>query len=102
MSSKRKALVGWALGMAAWSTIGMVLMFSGMLAREFTNEKDLQAFGVLIGALVGLPSLIGGGLGISSLDRRLGNPPIVWVTAIWNILLLSVWLLLVIIGSLKG
>lgn len=102
MSSKRKALVGWALGMAAWSTIGMVLMFSGLLAREFTNEKDLQAFGVLIGALVGLPSLIGGGLGISSLDRRLGNPPIVWVTAIWNILLLSVWLLLVIIGSLKG
>ena len=100
LSGKRRSLVIGALALATWSTIGMVVMFSGAL-RETVTESDAQALGIVIGLLVGMPAIIGGGIGISCFDRRLSNPPVVWVAAIWNGILLAVWVLLSIIGVMR-
>ena len=95
MSGKRKGLVVSALGLATWSTIGIVLMFSGALAGAAAEK----GFEVVIGLLVGIPAIVGGALGFACMDRRLGNPPIVWVAAIWNGVLLTTWVVLCVIGS---
>jgi hypothetical protein len=62
----------------------------------------VEALGVVIGLFVGVPSLIAGALGISCFERRMANPPIVWVAAIWNGVLLAAWLLLSVIGAFSG
>jgi len=95
MSGKRKGLVVSAMGLATWSTIGIVLMFSGALAGAAAEK----GFEVVIGLLVGIPAIVGGALGFACMDRRLGNPPIVWVAAIWNGVLLTTWVVLCVIGS---
>ena len=58
---------------------------------------------VLFAFLIFIPSLIGTGLGIGSLDKRLGNPPSVWIAAIWNSLISAAFVGLVFIGLIaKG
>jgi hypothetical protein len=92
LTGKRKALVAWALALAIWSTVGTVLMFMG------AGELD-EVGAMVVGILVGMPAIVGGGLGIACFERRLGNPPIVWVAAIWNIILLALMVVLSIIGA---
>jgi len=57
-------------------------------------------FGVVLTFLLLLPSVIGMALGFSAVDRRLSNPPMLWVATIWNILIVAGFLLLCIIGNL--
>jgi hypothetical protein len=95
LSGKRKRLVGVAFALAIWATVGTVLLFTGLA----TNADEGTAR--VIGILVGMPAIIGGGVGIACFERRLGNPPIVWVAAIWNIILLGLMLILSIVGSFK-
>jgi hypothetical protein len=38
------------------------------------------------------------GIGVASFERRMANPPIVWVGAVWNGVLMAVWLLIIVIG----
>lgn len=101
LTSGRKTLVVVALGLATWSTLGLALIFSGAFQGTASTKRDEEALGIFIGLLVGLPAIVGGALGLACMDKRQGNPPIVWVTAIWSGLLLAVWVLLCIIGAMK-
>ncbi|KKM72123.1 hypothetical protein LCGC14_1423650 [marine sediment metagenome] len=93
LSPKRKKLVGIALALAIWATAGTVLLFSGVAVEAG------EAGAMVIGILVAMPAIIGGGVGLACFERRLGNPPIVWVVAIWNIILLAIMVILSIVGS---
>ncbi|MBI5722507.1 MAG: hypothetical protein HZA50_01005 [Planctomycetes bacterium] len=95
LTGKRKVLVGVAFALAIWVTAGTALLFSGMAA----NAGESAA--TLIGILIGIPAIIGGGVGIACFERRLGNPPVVWVAAIWNIILLALMMILTVIGSFR-
>ncbi|MBN1918371.1 MAG: hypothetical protein JW889_10700 [Verrucomicrobia bacterium] len=86
--------------LAIWCTLGLAVLFSGLLAEQVETEKDLQALGVVIWWLIMVPSLIGTALSVSTFDRRLGNPPSVWVAAIWNGLILGALAITTIIGNL--
>ena len=55
-----------------------------------------------MGYLGFIPALVGMALGLGSIDRRLSNPPIIWIGAIWNIVIVVLWLLLVVIGTFMG
>jgi hypothetical protein len=101
MSPKRRKLVWAAMAIAIWCTLAMVLMCGGA-AFLVTDESSAGIVGLVAGVLVGIPSIVGGALGLACLDRRLGNPPIVWVAAIWNGVLMSLWLLTVVIGVVTG
>jgi len=49
-----------------------------------------------------VPSIIGVALAVSSMDRRLTNTIGMWIALIWNGVILGGFLLLLIVGMLKG
>ena len=49
-----------------------------------------------------VPAIVGVGLGLGAIERRLRNPLWVWVPVVWNGLLLSLFLLLSVVGAFMG
>jgi hypothetical protein len=91
---KRNVLVAYAL--AAFSSVGMIVS----LAAAATLGEE--AAGGLFALTTLFPSLIGTGLGIGALDRRLGNPLWIWGAAVWNGFIFGIFLLLSVIGTFMG
>ena len=98
----RKKTMWWAMGLNVWNTIGLVLMFAGVFAKAHATKADRDAMGGLITVGFIIPSLIGIGLGIASMERRQRNPPIAWIACIWSIAICAVYLLLIIVGLSMG
>jgi hypothetical protein len=101
IGSKRKSLIVWGYVLATWSSLGVALLLSGVLAAGTRSKADVEALGMAIGFLVFLPTIIGVGVSIGALDRRLSNPPVVWGAVIWNGLVVAVLILLEIIGNMR-
>ncbi len=98
LSPGRKKLLGWAFALAIWCTLGLAVMLSGVLAQALAEPGGEEALGALLWIVVYLPAMIGTALSFSAFDRRLRNPPVMWVAAIWNTLILAVLILLTIVG----
>jgi len=94
LSSGRKTMVVWAMLCAGFTTIMTVLSFFGAFER-FAAQEPGQT---ILGTVIMLPLIAGLALAISSLDSRAGNPLLVWINLIWNIVMTVVWLLLTVIG----
>ncbi len=94
MSSGRKKLIGWAIGMAVWVTGCLGLLISGVL--------DNAAGSAVVGLLAFVPCLIGIALSVGAYSRRGPNPPILWVAIAWNSLMTVAYLLLILIGLMMG
>ena len=92
---KRTGRVVVALIFAGWGTLMMVGCLMGVFAGMAQKSAGLL---VTFGGII--PGLIGMGLGVSCFERRLGNPPIVWVSGIWNIVVFLAWALLVVAGMM--
>src|ERR1041385_6923282 len=91
---RRKFLVA-SYVLAAWSTLWAVLVFNGALAG-LVNAADKSAefvLGIIIIAVVFIPSSVGTGLGFSAMARHAPNPISVWIAAIWNALILGAMML---------
>jgi hypothetical protein len=102
LSAKRKKNLTWSYILAAWSTIWLIVMLSGVFAESVSSEEELEAFGMVIGSFILIPAIIGTALGVGGLDRRLSRPPVVWGAAIWNGIILGIYILLMIIGIFMG
>jgi hypothetical protein len=98
LSPRRKKLIGFAYALAVWSTLAIAVLFSGVLVAE--DQGQQEAIELAAGLLIFTPTLGGTALSFSALDKRLGNPPVVWGAVIWNGILLAVWVILSVIGSL--
>lgn len=94
----RKQCVGWSLAAAAVMTLLMGLLLSGALAEMVVEEPGAT----FIGTVIMIPGLLGTGLAFGSLDGRAGNPPIVWVSIVWNSLLMGAFIILTIVGLMMG
>jgi hypothetical protein len=101
-SPGRRGLVGWSIGLAAWCTVGLILMVAGACAATVKTEKDLQMVGCGMLFFSMLPALIGLVLGIVSMGRVSRARPVVWVGPIWNGFVLLIWILLMIVGNMRG
>ncbi|MBN1673667.1 MAG: hypothetical protein JXR37_21650 [Kiritimatiellae bacterium] len=97
-ADRKRAAVG-ALVLATWSTIGMVVIFTGLLARLVQNELYLALADLF---LFLVPCLVGTGIGVGAIERRLRNPPYVWVAAVWNLILFGVLFFQMVINNLMG
>jgi hypothetical protein len=86
--------------LAAWCTLATGLLLSGAM-KLLQSEEDQRLWGILykFGDLV--PSLIGLALGFSATERRLANPPVVWIAVVWNAVMTAVLVLLEVIGTIK-
>lgn len=93
LTGGRKTAVGFSLALGALGLLAMVIMFT---AGPWDEDS---ATGISL--LVFIPSLAGMILGLSSLDKRLGNPPVLRVAAIANCILMGIWLVLCLIGLSK-
>ncbi len=87
-----------AFGFAILATIGMAVLMSGALAGMAEDKVGEQVLGLLLTLFVLVPSVVGMGMGLSAIDRRLSNPISLWIATIWNIILLCAFVLLCIIG----
>lgn len=100
MSRKRKANLAWSYVLGVWSLVGTIVLLSGALAGSVRSREELEMVGRVVGFLVFAPAIIGTALGFAALDRRLGNPPVVWVAVIGNSVVLAALVLLEIIGAM--
>ena len=98
LSPKRKKLVGWAYAMAIWCTLALILLLSGAFATTVSSRSEMEVINMVIGLVVFVPALVGGAVGLGSLDKRLGNPPVVIVAAVWNGILLALMVILTFVG----
>jgi hypothetical protein len=57
--------------------------------------------GMLLTLFLLVPGVGGLALGASAINRRLYNPPIVWIATIWNGLIVAGFVLLCIIGMFR-
>lgn len=102
LSPKRKRLLIGSFAMAGWCTLVMAALLSGAFRNMVTDKASEEAFGLLISFILFIPSIIGTALGVSSMDRRLSNTMAMWIATIWNGLILGGFILLMIIGIMKG
>ncbi len=102
LSPKRKKMLIGSFALAAWCTLFWVAVFSGMFRSFITDKDSQQAFGFVLMIILVVPSIIGLALGLSSMDRRLPNTIAMWIATAWNGLILAGFILLVIIGLMKG
>ncbi len=101
LSPKRKALVGWSYALAVWGTVGMAMMLGGVFADSVQTQKDAEQLSVMLALLIALPTFIGAVMSFACLDKRLGNPLSVIAVAVWNGILLGVWIFLSILGMMQ-
>jgi hypothetical protein len=98
LSPKRKrALIGASV-IAVWCTVWMALIVTGAFARVKMNVNLLGWIFILT---VLIPSITGLTWGLGAINRRLTNPPLLWVATIWNAVILGGFLLLSVIGSMR-
>jgi len=98
MSSKRKRNLIISYVLAVWSTLGLAVLFSGALAGMVDSKSALEALGVAINLFILAPAIIGTALSLGCYDRKLSNPPAIWVAAGWNGLIVAGLLLMTILG----
>jgi hypothetical protein len=99
VSPKRKKLTYIALALAVWSTILTVLMFSGAFKSLFTDDAGGKAADLILTNITLWPLLIGTGLSMSALDKKLKNTGLMKAVAWWNGVLGGVFLLIVIAAN---
>ena len=102
LSPRRKKLMWGAFGFAIFATIGMAVLMSGALAGMAEDKVGEQALGILFSLFVLVPAVVGMGMGLSAIDRRLSNPISLWIATIWNITLVGAFVLLCIVGVFMG
>jgi len=100
VSPKRKRLSYIAIALAVWSTILFVMMFAGAFNKWFTPDAAGNAADLIITNLTLWPLLIGTGLSMSAIDRRLKNTGVMKLAVWWNGVLGGIFLLIVIAANL--
>lgn len=102
LSPKRKKMLIGSFALAGWCTLIMIPLLAGAFARLVTTKEDQQAFGAILMLFLLGPSIAGVALGVGVMDRRLTNTTAMWIAVIWNGLILAGFVLLVILGMMKG
>jgi hypothetical protein len=87
-------MLGWSFAMAGWVTFMIIALVTGLLASFARDEVGRN----ILGSGILLPGLVGLALSCGSLDRRAGNPAVVWIALGWNIVLAVIWVGFMVVG----
>lgn len=98
ISPGRKRKSAWAVAIAAYGMLMLLLLFSGALANALENEGAAT----LLGNAIFIPALVGTGLGFGAFDRRLRNTAWIWAGVAGNVFVLGVYVILMVIGIVTG
>ena len=97
---RRKAMI-WSFVFGGVSSAGLVGTMALAAVRPGTTTADQNALGYLMVIVVLVPSIVGFGMGLGAIDRRFHNPVSLWVATVWNGLILGLFLLLSVIGTMS-
>lgn len=92
-SGRMWAMIGGFV-LAAIGTTGFGLLLTGVLVQLVAERMDLRMLGYLILLVIAVPSLVGMALTFGAMDKKLGNPPVLWVAAIWNLVIAASFLVM--------
>ncbi|MBC8009755.1 MAG: hypothetical protein H7067_06635 [Burkholderiales bacterium] len=101
LSPKRKRSLYWTIALAVWCTTGLAALLGGVFASAVQTPGDEMVLGSLLMIVVLVPAVIGLSIGMSTINRRLVNPPILWVATIWNALVVGAFVILSVIGAMS-
>jgi hypothetical protein len=96
ISPKRKKQTYIAIGLATWSTLLIGFLITGALNTLFTHDASGKVADMAITNLILWPLMVGTGLSIGALDRKLRNTGLMKAAAWWNGVLVAISLLFVI------
>jgi len=96
LSDRRKNLAWGGYAAAAWVTVCMGLLFSGVFAEAKDNGAAMA-----IGMLILVPSVAGTAMSMGALEKRLPNPPFLKGSAYWNGALLAIYVVLMFVGNCR-
>jgi hypothetical protein len=103
LSPKRKGMLIASFALAVWGTLVMAALMTGVFRGMGRDPEGQQALGLLLILIWVIPAIIGTSLGVGAMDRRLSNRMAMWIAAIWNGLILGIFIVLTIIGLMaKG
>ena len=90
LGPKRKTGVVWSYILAGAATLFLALMSFALFAGEYGPGNETAPF--VLGGFAAIIALIGALLSFSRMDNRLGNPPMIIGAAIWNSIIMVLWL----------
>ncbi|HEV7671879.1 MAG TPA: hypothetical protein VGS22_25435 [Thermoanaerobaculia bacterium] len=99
VNPKRKKWSYIALALAAWSTFLSLLLFVGVF-NSLLNSEGGEAFDRVITTLIFWPCVIGTGLAMGALDKKLKNTGLMKAALWWNAAIGGVFLLLILASNL--
>jgi hypothetical protein len=98
LSSKRKKLLVGSYACAIWCSLIMVALLAGLFQTLGKTQGGEAAVGLIMSLFLLAPSITGLALAVGAMDRRLSNSFAMWGAAIWNGLILGVFVLMMIVG----
>ena len=99
VAGKRTKLAIGSLLLAIWGMLGTIAMIV-LTSAEGNDPREAEGIGMIFGMVVLLPTVIGLALGISSFERNTRNSPLSWIGTIANGLLVILWIMMILLGSL--
>ena len=100
VSPKRKRLSYISLALAAWSTFFIILLFTGVFNESLNDPDTAKVADLIVTNLILWPLIVGLGLGLSALDKKLKNTMLMKAAAWWNGILGAIFLLIVIAANI--
>jgi len=100
LSSKRKKMLIWSCVSAVFASFFLVAFFGA--ASGLRNEMGMVGALAVLGFLVIAASVTGTGLGFSAINKRQKNPMLLWMAAIWNLIIVGIYVLMSIIGTFSN
>ena len=100
ISPKRKKQTYIALAFATWSTLLMAFLLSGAFNSLFTRDAAGKAADLVITNLILWPLLVGTGLSLGALDKKLKNTGLMKAAAWWNGVLVGISLLFIVAANM--
>ena len=101
LSQRRKKLVIFSFVLAIWATAGMTCLLCGVFAGMARTKADQSLLGIVLMLFVLAPAVAGLTLAVTAKERRLSNPPSIWIATAWNGILVGCFILLTIYGLFK-
>lgn len=100
LTGKRKTYLVWSIVMASWVTLYTFFILCGGVFGLLGNGTD-ELINMAIGVFWLIPNIIGTALGFAAYDRRLSNPPVVYISIVWNLLFLALIFIFTILGAIS-
>lgn len=100
LSGKRRKYMIASYALAAFSTCSTVFFLSGA-AAAMIGPTELEAIGIMMSLFMLVPAIIGTAMGTAAMERH-SKPMSVWIAAVWNGLIVALFILLSIAGLFMG